>query len=264
PLLDVLGPYGAALAQRLRGQPHAGERRAQLVRDVGHEVRLQAGQLVRPTHLADGEAEADPDAAVEQDQQRDVERAIAEGERAGGIAGQLGRECEAFQGWPEGNAGDDGSGLSGFGHDAPERDQGRHGLARRGDPEGGPRARSRASYPSASRRSTAARSLATATTPNATSATLGSSMPQRSQTKARRNSISSDVSAIRFPSNSVGVRCAPRMAKKGKLPSAVASPLQPQTPLAKARWALEAGDVRRARELAAEAARAGPESERVE
>jgi len=42
------------------------------------------------------------------------------------------------------------------------------------------------------------------------------------------------------------------MAKKGKLPSAVASPLQPQTPLAKARWALEAGDVRRARELAAE------------
>ena len=53
------------------------------------------------------------------------------------------------------------------------------------------------------------------------------------------------------------------MAKKGKLPSAVASPLQPQTPLAKARWALEAGDVRRARQLP-EAARAGPESERAE
>jgi len=54
------------------------------------------------------------------------------------------------------------------------------------------------------------------------------------------------------------------MAKKGKLPGAAASPVQPQTPLAKARWALEAGDVRRARELAAEAARAGPESERAE
>jgi len=54
------------------------------------------------------------------------------------------------------------------------------------------------------------------------------------------------------------------MAKKGKLPAAVASPLQPQTPLAKARWALEAGDVRRARELAAEAVRTGPESERAE
>jgi len=54
------------------------------------------------------------------------------------------------------------------------------------------------------------------------------------------------------------------MAKKGKLPSAVASPLQPQTPLAKARWALEAGDVRRARELAAEAVRSGPESECAE
>ena len=54
------------------------------------------------------------------------------------------------------------------------------------------------------------------------------------------------------------------MAKKGKLPGAAASPVQPQTPLAKARWALEAGDVRRARELAAEAVRSGPESERAE
>jgi len=54
------------------------------------------------------------------------------------------------------------------------------------------------------------------------------------------------------------------MAKKGKLPGAAASPVQPQTPLAKARWALEAGDVRRARELVAEAARAGLESERAE
>ena len=54
------------------------------------------------------------------------------------------------------------------------------------------------------------------------------------------------------------------MAKKGKLPPAQASPPQPQTPLAKARWALEAGDVRRARQLAAEAARSGPEFERAE
>ena len=43
-----------------------------------------------------------------------------------------------------------------------------------------------------------------------------------------------------------------------------ASPPQPQTPLAKARWALEAGDVRRARQLANEAARSGPEAERPE
>jgi len=54
------------------------------------------------------------------------------------------------------------------------------------------------------------------------------------------------------------------MARKGRAPPSVASPPQPQTPLAKARWALEAGDVRRARELAAEAARTGPEAERAE
>ena len=54
------------------------------------------------------------------------------------------------------------------------------------------------------------------------------------------------------------------MARKGKAPPSAASPPQPQTPLAKARWSLEAGDVRRARELAAEAARSGPESERAE
>jgi hypothetical protein len=54
------------------------------------------------------------------------------------------------------------------------------------------------------------------------------------------------------------------MARKGKLPATVASPTQPQTPLAKARWALEAGDVRRARDLAAEASRSGPEAERAE
>jgi len=35
--------------------------------------------------------------------------------------------------------------------------------------------------------------LATATTPKATSATLGSSMPQSSQMKARRNSINSEA-----------------------------------------------------------------------
>ena len=53
------------------------------------------------------------------------------------------------------------------------------------------------------------------------------------------------------------------MTKPGKSTS-VASPPQPQTPLAKARWALESGDVRRARELAAEAARSGPERERAD
>ena len=54
------------------------------------------------------------------------------------------------------------------------------------------------------------------------------------------------------------------MAKKGRPPSTSASPTQPQSPLAKARWALEAGDIRRARALAAEAARSGPEAERAE
>ncbi len=54
------------------------------------------------------------------------------------------------------------------------------------------------------------------------------------------------------------------MAKKGRPPATSASPPQPQSPLAKARWALEAGDIRRARALAAEAARSGPEAERAE
>jgi hypothetical protein len=54
------------------------------------------------------------------------------------------------------------------------------------------------------------------------------------------------------------------MARKGKPSTAAVSPPQPQTPLARARWALEAGDVRRARQLAAEAARSGPEPERPE
>jgi hypothetical protein len=53
------------------------------------------------------------------------------------------------------------------------------------------------------------------------------------------------------------------MARKEKA-GAGASPTQPQTPLAKARWALEAGDVRRARQLATEAAQSGPESERAD
>src|SRR5947208_396629 len=88
-------------------------------------------------------------------------------------------------------------------------------------------------------------------------------MPQSSQTNARPNSIGSDVSAIGFLCISVG--CAPRMTKKGKTAArSVTSPTQLQTPLAKARWALEAGDVRRARQLANEAARSGPESERSE
>jgi len=88
-------------------------------------------------------------------------------------------------------------------------------------------------------------------------------MPQSSQPNARRNSITSDVSAIGFLFISVGVR-APNDEKRqdGGAIRHVADPLQ--TPLAKARWALEAGDVRRAHQLAAEAARAGPESERAE
>src|SRR3954468_18757610 len=123
----------------------------------------------------------------------------------------------------------------------------------------------RASYSSLSRLSTAARSLATATTPNATSATLGSSMPQSSQTKALRNSMTSEVSALGAARcTSVGVRCAPRMARKDRQKAPGVSATQPQTPLGKARWALEAGDVRRARQLAAEAARSGPEAERAE
>ena len=56
--------------------------------------------------------------------------------------------------------------------------------------------RSRAPYCISSRRSTAARSLTTATTPNATSATLGSSIPHSSQTNALRKSISSVVPGI--------------------------------------------------------------------
>ena len=51
---------------------------------------------------------------------------------------------------------------------------------------------------------------------------------------------------------------------KGRQQRASTSPPQPQTPLAKARWALEAGDVRRARALASEAARSGPEPDRAE
>jgi hypothetical protein len=53
------------------------------------------------------------------------------------------------------------------------------------------------------------------------------------------------------------------MARKDRSPAVAASPTQPQTPLGKARWALEAGDIRRARALAAEAARSGPEAERA-
>jgi hypothetical protein len=54
------------------------------------------------------------------------------------------------------------------------------------------------------------------------------------------------------------------MAKKARPPAAATSPPQPQTPLGKARWALEAGDIRRARALAAEGARSGPENERAD
>ncbi len=59
------------------------------------------------------------------------------------------------------------------------------------------------------------------------------------------------------------------MAKKSKAGRQEAAerkpdPAVPATPLAKARWAMEAGDVRRARVLAEEAARSGPEAERAE
>ena len=53
------------------------------------------------------------------------------------------------------------------------------------------------------------------------------------------------------------------MAKKARPLVSQVSPGQPQTPLAKARWALEAGDIRRARALAAEGVRSGPEDERA-
>jgi len=43
-----------------------------------------------------------------------------------------------------------------------------------------------------------------------------------------------------------------------------ADPTAPSTPLQKAQWALESGDVARARALALEAARSGPEAERPE
>jgi FimV-like protein len=57
---------------------------------------------------------------------------------------------------------------------------------------------------------------------------------------------------------------APNMAKKSRQTAPGVSAVQPDTPLGKARWALESGDVRRARQLLHEAARAGPEVERAE
>jgi hypothetical protein len=59
------------------------------------------------------------------------------------------------------------------------------------------------------------------------------------------------------------------MAKKSKAGRQVAAERKPEaavpaSPLAKARWAMEAGDVRRAGVLAEEAARSGPEEERAE
>lgn len=50
-------------------------------------------------------------------------------------------------------------------------------------------------------------------------------------------------------------------AKKGKPAEAKA---EPATPLARAKWSMEVGDVRRARELAREAARTGAEADRAE
>ena len=59
------------------------------------------------------------------------------------------------------------------------------------------------------------------------------------------------------------------MAKKSKAGRQEAAerkpdPAVPASPLARARWAMEAGDVRRARALAEEAALSGPEAERAE
>jgi FimV-like protein len=62
---------------------------------------------------------------------------------------------------------------------------------------------------------------------------------------------------------------ATRMAKKSRqagVPDARrdVSPGPPSTPLGRARWLLEVGDVRRARSLAEEAVKSGPEAERAE
>ena len=56
------------------------------------------------------------------------------------------------------------------------------------------------------------------------------------------------------------------MAKKSKQPGdrRDITAGRPETPLGRARWALEVGDVRRARQFAAEAAESGPEPERAE
>jgi FimV-like protein len=55
------------------------------------------------------------------------------------------------------------------------------------------------------------------------------------------------------------------MARKGKQETRREAPPGAQaTPLAKARWMLEVGDVRRARRFAEEAAASGPEAERAE
>lgn len=56
------------------------------------------------------------------------------------------------------------------------------------------------------------------------------------------------------------------MARKNRQTAAArgASPAAPATALGKARWMLEAGDVRRAREYARQAASAGTEAEQAE
>jgi FimV-like protein len=59
------------------------------------------------------------------------------------------------------------------------------------------------------------------------------------------------------------------MAKKGRQAGAPDARREvpagpPSTPLGRARWLLEVGDVRRARTLAEEAVKSGPESERAE
>src|SRR4051812_23208877 len=94
----LLRALHAPLAEGLGEEANAGERGAQLVRDVGDEVRLQARELVGAAHLPDGQTEPDADAGVEEDEKRDVPGAVAEGEARGGVvAGKLGGERESFE-----------------------------------------------------------------------------------------------------------------------------------------------------------------------
>ena len=107
------------------------------MRDVRHEVRLHPRQLVGAPHLADGQAESHADPEIQQHEQGDVQGPVAEGERRGGIARQLGGERESLQRRPEPDARDHGRGLSRLRHDPAKRCQRRDRLARREQAERG-------------------------------------------------------------------------------------------------------------------------------